>query len=583
MMVRNSRSLALISILIGQFLHSSEMATRSNLFDIRDKNISLSSSPNPVSSCLNDLAVIGETTTIYRNSEAQPYIAVNPLNKKEVVAVFEQDVVGSTATENLGALSIGVTYSYDGGKTWNYSDSLVTQLCSGGFADTVSNIWINYGSNEKVYLTATFSNISLNPNTLNQSGVFVSVSSDNGKNWSFPIILDASSHYVNEPTQAFPLISKATITVDPNDPDNLYAVWSRSADGTTLHSDAIFSKSTDAGLTWSANAVLYNPFTDTQFATINNGIANNMSVTNNRIVILPDGNLLNFMTRTYAAPGTTNPQFVNDVWPYQYRLFDIAFTRSTNGGTTWNLNATPVVSIDGNNTFTGGYTYDCPNITGGVGAQTSTLGSNQFFDVAVNPDNSYLYVVYQSGEFTPAQLPQVALVSSRDSGITWSDSVRVSRTSFNAPNPQAFTPSVTVAEGNVVGIMYYDFRKSDTSIPTTSTNTKTNVWFAQYKETVSSSGGSTGIGLDFLNEVLVSKHSYNIQTGPTVYTGLLTNGNYAGATALHDDFYITYIKANNILLIPAQVLVDDTNTGTVLFLDNNKRTSAYFSRIDTKK
>lgn len=581
-MIRKPRALVVIATSIITLIHANEMAIRSNLFDIRDKNISLSSSPNAISSCLNDLIITGATTTIYRNSEAQPYVAVNPLNKKEVVAVFEQDILGSTAAENLGALSIGVTYSNDGGKTWNYSDSLTTQICSGGFADTVSNIWLNYGSNEKVYLIATFSNISSNPNTLNQSGVFVSASDDNGKTWSFPIILDASSHYVNEPTKAFPLISKPTITVDPNDPDNVFAVWSRADNGTTLHSNAIFSQSIDGGLTWSSNSVLYNPFTDTQFATINNGIANNMSVTNNRIVILPDGNLLNFMTRTYAAPGTTDLEFTNDVWPYQYRLFDIAFTRSTNGGTTWNLNATPIVAIDGNNTFTGGYTYSCPSITGGVGAQTSTLGSNQYFDVAVNPDNGYLYVVYQSGEFTPAQLPQIALVSSRNSGLTWSDSVRVSKTSFNAPNPQAFTPSITVAEGDVVGIMYYDFSKSDTSVPTTSTNTKTNVWFVQYKETTSSTGGSTGIGLDYLTGMLVSKHSYNIQTGPVVYTGLLTNGNYAGATALHDDFFITYIKTNNITLIPAQVLFDNS-MGTVLLLDNNKRTSAYFSRIDTKK
>ncbi len=557
---------------------------RSNLFDVRDKNIGVNNSPNSdlSNSCLSDLAVTGDTATIFRNSVAEPSLAVNPLNKKQVIAVYEQDIIGSNEIGNLGSLSIGIARSENGGKTWITSDSLNTQICNGGFAQTVGNARITYANNGIAYLTATFANVQNNPNNLNQSGVFVSQSEDNGKTWSFPIILDASSNNLNDQTSTSPFSTISNVSVDPNNANNVYVTWGRTPNDASLSSNAIISFSRDGGLTWSDNAVLYNPFLDTTFAAINNGIANNMSVTNNTIITQPNGNVLNFMTRTYAAPGTTNMQFVNDVWPYQYRLFDIAFTSSTDNGVTFNTSARVVTTIDGNSTFTGGYTYSGADITGGVGAQISTEGSNQFFDVAINPENGYLYVAYQTGEFTANQLPQIALVTSRDGGLTWSQPARVSRTPVNSPNPQAFTPAIAIAECGVVGVLYQDFRKSNVSIPTTNTNTKTNVWFAQYQEKNNPTGGSTGIGLDFVNEVLVSKHSYNIQTGPAVEGGILTNGNFASVDALGDDFYAAYIKTNNIQIIPAQPLVDNPETETILLLENNRRTSPFFSRIDAK-
>lgn len=558
-----------------------DFALRSHLFDVRDKNIGVNNSPTPVSDCLFDLAIEGETVTIFRNSVAEPSVAVNPSNKKHVIVAYEQDVIGSPDVFNMGALNLGIAYSDDGGKHWKHSYSLNTQFCTGGFADTVSNVRVTYGSNEVAYLTATFANVQENPNTLNQSGTFVSTSYDNGKTWSFPIMLDASSTTLDDLDVSTPLSNMASVSVDPNNPENVLIAWSRTTESSGLGSSSIVSRSINSGLTWSDNAVLYNPFDDTIFAEINNGIQNNMSVNDNRIVTMPNGSILNFMTRTFAGPGTTNQQFVDDVWPFEFRQFDIAFTSSSDNGMTWSTDARPVVSIDGNSTFTGGYTYSGADVTGGVGTQTSTLGSNQSFDVAVNPHNGYLYVVYQSGEFTSSQLPQIALVTSRDGGLTWSEPVRVSRTPLTAPNPQAFTPAIAIAD-NVVGILYNDFRKSNISVPTESTNIKTNVWFAQYKEKSNPQGGSTGIGLDFATESLVSRHSYNIVNGPTVQGGVLTNGIYASVVGLHDDFYAAYIKANNVQLVPAQPIVDDPETETVLLLDNNRRTSPFFSRIDAK-
>jgi len=549
---------------------------------IRDKNVGFQNSPVSVSSCLNDLAVTGATTTIYRNAVAEPSIAVNPNDRRKVIIAFEQGVIGSETVANLGALTVGISYSRDGGKHWNHSHSLDTQICDGGFADTVSNIQVSYASNGKAYLTATFANVSNNPNTLNQSGVFVSVSEDDGKTWSYPTILDASSHFINEELNTFPLTNNVQISVDPNNPNNVYAVWTRAADGNTLHSNSIISRSTNGGLTWSDNAILYNPSNDVPFRQINNGNANNLNIVNNQLITLPNGTLLNFMTRTYAAPGTTNQQFVNDVWPYQYRQFDIAVTRSTDNGATWSTTATPIAMIDGNSTFTGGYTYSGNDITGGVGTEFSTQGSNQFFDVAINPQNGRMYVVYQSGEFSANQLPQIALISSRDNGMTWSQPVRVSTTPLNSPNPQAFTPAISVSENGIVGLLYQDFRNSDIAVPNTSSNTKTDVWFAQYRETNSQTGGSTGVGLDFINNVRISSKSYNIQAGPIVAGGVETNGNYQDLVTQGNNFYAAYVKTNKVIPMPTQTLVNNPQTNTVLILDDNRITSPYFSRINTR-
>jgi hypothetical protein len=584
------RSNALMSSLLvlsfSSSLKSEEDQVRSSLFDVRDKNIGVSTSPNSNlnNSCLSNFAIDGDTVTIFRNSVAEPSLAVNPLDKKQIIVTYEQDVIGSDDVANLGALSIGIAYSKDGGKSWSHSNSLNTQLCNGGFADTVANAQVAYGSNGVAYITATFSNVQNNANTLNQSGVFLSRSEDNGKTWSFPTILDASSTTLdNQGTSTSPFSNGATVSVDPSNPNNVYVTYSR-MDSSTSGSTSIISSSTDGGVTFSNNENLYNPANDTTFSTINNGVASNMLVNNNKIISQPNGNVLNFMTRTYAATGVTSQQFeANDSFPYTARSFDIAFTASNDGGSTFNTSARQVANIDGNPVYSGGYTYSGADVTGGVGALLSTLGSNQSFDAAINPENGYIYVVYQTGEFTANQLPQIALVSSRDGGVTFSDPVRVSRTPLNSPNPQAFTPSIAIADNGVVGILYQDFRKSDVSVPTTNTNTKTNVWFAEYKEKSSATGGSTGAGLDFLTEVLVSKHSYNIQTGPSVDSGILTNGNFSSVQALGDDFYATYIKTNKIQVVPAQPLVDNPETDTILMLDNNKRTSPFFSRIDAKK
>lgn len=572
----------LLSSLSFASIKSEEALLKGSLFDVRDKNAGFSDSPVPNSpDCLLNQAVTGETTTIYRNSVISPAIAVNPNSKKHVVAAWEQDV---TSVSGAG-LEIGIGYSSNSGKDWHHT-VIPVQSCIGGFIQSIDNVWLSYGPDGTVYLVAAPINASQNINTLNQSGIIASVSTDDGKTWSNPQFLAASQDYATEPTLSFPTNQKPSVTACPSCPGTAYAVWKNSPSASSHHGDAFASITFDGGLTWGPQFTLYDPFNDATLQTISNGLYNNQSVNNNIIMALPNGDLLNFMTRTYATPGATDLQFTTDVWPYQFTLFDIAFVRSTDGGANWDTDATQVVTFDGNATFTNGYTYSGITITGGVGAQTSTEGSNQFFNVNMNPANGNLYVVWQSGQFTSNQLPQIALSNSRDNGFTWTAPVMASKTPVNSPNPQAFTPAVAITKEGNLGLLYYDFR-NDLNVD--QANTSTDVWFAEYNETVSPTGGNTGVGLDFITEVHVNKHSFIMQNGPVIQCcgndpQYITSGDYNSVTTHgRDDFYAIYVKAQTPPFFPVTTLIDDVESGTVLLLDNNKRTSPYFSKIDAQQ
>ena len=197
--------------------------------------------------------------------------------------------------------------------------------------------------------------------------------------------------------------------------------------------------------------------------------------------------------------------------------------------------------------------------------------------VSVNPTNSFLYVVWQTGQFRADRLPQIALSTSRNGGKTWSTPVQVSRIPSSAANPQAFTASVAVTREGHVGVLYQDFRfdnKQDVN------HTLTDVWIAIYKEVKNPTGGSTGVGLDFEKEKRLSKKSYIVQNGPTTAQGIMTNGDYNFITAQDKYFYNIYIKSFNGPFNPAiPILVDPQNDATVL-LDTNMRTAPFISIIN---
>ncbi len=534
--------------------------------------------------CLDRQEVFGRTTTIFHGSAVEPTIAVNPKSKKHIVAAWQQDRISNGA-----ALDAGISYSNDGGKSWHKSE-VPFQICKGGIIQRSGDFWLSYAADgSKVFLCAAVLNATQEPNTQNQFGVVITISEDNGRSWSEPRYLVSSMEYLSDPTKQFANTDKTSVTADPNDDDRAIAVWATFNPSTSFHGNAQGSFTEDGGKNWSAVQLVYDPFPDLTQQGLSNGLQNDNQASNNVVVILPkkkskkprlSGDWLNFAVRVYAKPTATDAQYTSDSFPFQFTLTDIVAVRSKDKGETWQPDAKVVVPAFINNLiFTGGYTYDSQgNITGGVGTlmrDDQTLPSYN-----VNPENGFLYVAYQSSEFSSDQLQQIGMVTSRDGGHTWSKSAQVSRTPSSAANRQAFEPFVAVTKKGRVGVLYFDFRNDDQF---GSSNTKMDAWLAIYQEVKNPKGGSTGIGLDFVKEIRLSEESYIAQNGPTTTQGVMTDGDYQFLTTHGNDFYAIYTKSFNGPFTPPTLFFSDPAHAATVFLDDNLRTAPFVSIVKNKK
>lgn len=535
--------------------------------------------------CIAEQEVYNRTTTIFHGSAVEPTIAVNPLNKDCMVAVWQQDRISNGA-----AFEAGVAYSRDGGRHWHPS-RIPFQVCEGGIIQRSGDEWLSYSADGcKVYLCASVLNATHQPNTENQFGVVVTISNDDGKTWSKPRFLFSSMNYLNEPTKQFANSDKTSITADPNDHRNAIAVWANFNPASSSHGIAQSSYTTNGGKSWSAVQLLYDPFPDLTQQGLSNGIQNDNQASNNVVVILPkkckdrlnvNGDWLDFAVRVYAKPGATDAQYTNDSFPFQYSLVDIVAIRSKNQGKTWDPNAKVIIpSFVNNLLFTGGYTYNVQgNITGGIG--TLMRNDQTLPSYNVNPKNGFLYVAYQTSAFRSDQLQQIGLVTSRDGGHTWSSPVQINRTPANAANPQAFAPFVAVTKKGRVGILYFDFRNDDRSDVN---HTPMDAWLAIYQEVQDPHGGSTQIGLNFVEEIRLSEKSYIAQNGPTTTQGVMTAGDYQFLRAQDNNFYAIYMKTSDGPFTPPEVVLADPVHNATILLDNNCRTLPFVSVIkNTKK
>ncbi len=68
----------------------------------------LTTGPSPFATCS-----VGGPGTNYPNSEVEPFVAVNPTNRNNIIGVFQQD-----RWDNGGAHGIIAAVTHDGGQTW---------------------------------------------------------------------------------------------------------------------------------------------------------------------------------------------------------------------------------------------------------------------------------------------------------------------------------------------------------------------------------------------------------------------------------------------------------------------------------
>jgi hypothetical protein len=381
----------------------------------------------------------GASSTLFVDSELEPWLAVNPSNPDNIVATWQQD-----RWSDGGARGLLVGTSLDGGNNWLITGPSVTD-CTGGPWERASDPWVSFGPNGTLYhMSLAFQTDPPDnrPGGFGPNGMVVSVSEDGGLTWSTPVSLieDSDPRVLND---------KNSITADPAVPGYAYAVWDRlqltSAQtrivpnpmelprhlgiyyGVGYKGPALFSRTTDGGATWSAPRVIYDPG------------ASNQTI-NNQVVVLPDGTLLdlfteilNFKDSDHSGPGFST---------------NLALVRSTDKGKTFTPRGQPIrvqrIFSSGAVTPDTGYPVRDASI---------------LFDVAVDRDNGNVYMVWQDTRFNGME--EVAFSMSSDGGSTWSAPIRVNQTPANAGNAlrgQAFIPSVAVDADGIISVTYYDFR-----------------------------------------------------------------------------------------------------------------------------
>jgi Neuraminidase (sialidase) len=331
------------------------------------------------------------------------------------------------------------------------------------------------------------------------SAVLVSKSTDGGDTWSEPTTLARN-------VSGFPegpgFNDKESITADPTNANNVYAVWDRSrfpsdkagltgqANAASLRGDIMFSRTTDGGQTWSSARDIL-------------GLNQNEFTIGNQIAVLPNGTLVDIFEDLNGSGRQPSPN-----------QFHQSVILSTDHGVTWSK----VIDISTDGSVAVRDPDTGARVRAGAGLP----------DIAVAP-NGTLYAVWSDGRFSGFAHDDVALSRSTDGGLHWSTPIKVNASPAGVA---AFTPSVDVTSDGTVGVTYYDFRNN-----TPDANTLPTDAFVVF----SHDGGSS-----FGSEIRLTPTSFDLDLAPRA--GGLFLGDYVGlshAGATFVPFYTQTVSASN--------------------------------------
>ena len=175
-------------------------------------------------------------TTAQPETQAEPFLAIDPRNEKRLLAGYQEG-----RYQSGGARALGYALSTNGGKRW--VSGLVPNLTqyTGGPWQRASDPWVAFGPDHRAYY------VSLGfDETRPDNAVVVSTSTDGGATWGDPVTVHRPSGRDFD--------DKEAIAVDSYDDSpyrgRVYVAWDRVGD-TTPDQPVLLSSSADGGASFS--------------------------------------------------------------------------------------------------------------------------------------------------------------------------------------------------------------------------------------------------------------------------------------------------------------------------------------------
>jgi hypothetical protein len=176
-------------------------------------------------------------------SEVEPALAVDPSDRRHLVATWQQDIGTPAARSDL------IATSADGGRTWRHSAIPGLTVCTGGTADFASDPWLSIGGDGTVYFSGTSGSSTADPPPV---AVVASRSRDGGRTWQEPTTV-AAAETGNDTN---------SVAASPTRAGHAYLMWA-----TRDHSYSVpmtanalrFARTTDSGDSWSTAVTVHEP------------------------------------------------------------------------------------------------------------------------------------------------------------------------------------------------------------------------------------------------------------------------------------------------------------------------------------